>query len=256
MAADHLQTKSVINVSILALLAFASGPCADTWAASASRLAPMATMRYTTARHPRLRIAAEITQVFSALRRLGLTHRRSSGDSFRRDADLHRLHSPFTLSAEHQLFSAGRDVRNRPRRCATCAARRNEGEGTAGVTTWVFIEDRLGFIQPGSAITHLLADDGALLAETAPTTFGPEAALPSFTPGAGRLLRYYFGRGGRRVVVLDDEGLRWPASIIRTRWGDAGRYWFVSRWEPLRMPLRGRGRETSSQRYCLRGVRR
>ena len=104
MAADHLQTKSVINVSILALLAFASGPCADTWdsgrqrqisyAASASRLVPMATMRYTTARHPRLRIAAEITQVFSALRRLGLTHRRSSGDSFRRDADLHRLHSP------------------------------------------------------------------------------------------------------------------------------------------------------------------
>ena len=94
MAADHLQTKSVVNVSILALLAFASGPCADTWAASASRLAPMATMRYTTARHPRLRIAAEITQVFSALRRLGLTHRRSSGDSFRRAADLHRLHSP------------------------------------------------------------------------------------------------------------------------------------------------------------------
>ncbi len=123
-----------------------------------------------------------------------------------------------------------------PRRCPSCGqAHRAERCGMAtGIMTWVISEDALGFIQPGGDSTNDIArvftQNGTLLAETAPTPPEPHAVLSTRGLRGGtadRLLRYYFGLGGRRVVLLDWHGSRWLGRITGTRWHPKGRVWFI-----------------------------
>ena len=100
--------------------------------------------------------------------------------------------------------------------------------------TWVISEDGSGFIQPGgdstNEITRVFTQDGALLAEAAPPAPEPHAVLSGPVlrgGGVDRLLRYYFGRGGRRIVLLDGHGSRWLGRITGTRWHPKGRVWFI-----------------------------
>ena len=104
----------------------------------------------------------------------------------------------------------------------------------ASVMTWVLSEDGAGFIQPDgdptNDITRVFTQDGALLAEAAPPAPEPHAVWsgPGLRGGGvDRLLRYYFGRGGRRIVLLDGHGSRWLGRITGTRWHPKGRVWFI-----------------------------
>lgn len=140
------------------------------------------------------------------------------------------------LTAEDQANHAGPCFQKGPRRCPSCRHAHDAGgcSMTAGIMTWVISEDGAGFIQPGgdstNDITRVFTQDGALLAEAAPTTPGPHAVLSRAGlrgGGVDRLLRYYFGRGGRRVVLLDGHDSRWLGRIAGTRWHPKGRVWFI-----------------------------
>lgn len=123
-----------------------------------------------------------------------------------------------------------------PRRCPSCG-QTHGGEHCgmpAGIMTWVISEDKLGFIKPGNDSTNdivrVFTQNGALLAQAAPAT--PEQHRELSRPGfrgddVDRLLGYYIGRGGRRVVLLDGHGSRWLGRITGTRWHRSGRVWFV-----------------------------
>jgi hypothetical protein len=72
-------------------------------------------------------------------------------------------------------------------------------------------------------ITHIFAHNGDLLAGPGSRAeFGaqPDAELT----GLKGLLRYYIA-AGRRVILQDGMGVRWPARIISTRWRSGGRIW-------------------------------
>jgi hypothetical protein len=90
-------------------------------------------------------------------------------------------------------------------------------------------------------ISHVFARDGTLLAgASADLSELDQTHAPTSAGGRlGRLLRFYIGNAGRRVVLHDKNGGRWPARIIGTRWHGkrAGRSWIFS------SPAAGRQRD-------------
>ena len=131
---------------------------------------------------------------------------------------------------------AGPCLQKGVRRCPSCGQLHgNEHCGMpASVMTWVISEDTLGFIQPGEQsgndIARVFTQSGALLAEAASAPLVPRAVLSKPDQRGGsvdRLLQYYIGRGGRRVILLDRHGSRWLGRITGTRWHPKGRVWFV-----------------------------
>ena len=76
---------------------------------------------------------------------------------------------------------------------------------------------------------RLVGEDGEELAVAAASVSNRIEAvaivLEQLERGAGDLLRYYFGRGGRLVVVHID-GFRFPGTL-RTRWVESRRIWTI-----------------------------
>ncbi len=137
-----------------------------------------------------------------------------------------------TLTPDHEDH-AGPCYQKGPRRCPSCG-QTHKAECCrvhAGIMTWVISEDKLGFIRPSGDstgdIASVFAEDGALLAEAAPARPKLQAVPLERVGRVQRLLRYYFGRGGRRVVLLDGHGWRWLGRITGTRWHPNGRVWFI-----------------------------
>lgn len=56
---------------------------------------------------------------------------------------------------------------------------------------------------------------------------GGSAGAVLRTSGLDRLVSYYFGRRGRRIVLRDADGTAQHARITGTRWEPSGRLWFV-----------------------------
>lgn len=97
---------------------------------------------------------------------------------------------------------------------------------------WRITEGRGGVIQQrdesASRIARVFSQDGALLAEAEAHGQDPRLADAERGQGVGvvgRLLRYYFGHGGRRVVLQDQHGSRWHGRISGTHWLSSGRVW-------------------------------
>jgi len=78
--------------------------------------------------------------------------------------------------------------------------------------------------------TIVLSSEGELLAEA---SFSFPAGEASAGPvllarGPERLVDYYFGSGGRHVIVRDAHGREWPGRIVATRWQPEGRLWYLT----------------------------
>lgn len=76
---------------------------------------------------------------------------------------------------------------------------------------------------------RLVGEDGEELAVAAASVSNRIEAmaivLERLERGAGDLLRYYFGRG-QRLVVVHVDGFRFTGTL-RTRWADSRRIWTI-----------------------------
>ncbi len=87
--------------------------------------------------------------------------------------------------------------------------------------SWVVSEDT-GFIQHvgddnTGDIVRVFTQNGTLLAEAASTPLVPLSKPDQRGGGVDPLLECYIGRGGRRVILLDQHGSRWLGRITGTR---------------------------------------